>query len=335
MSAAWRPMGQEELARLERKPRALTIGNFDGVHCGHQLLLEALGTYARQHGLSRCAVTFYPHPATIVAPERAPRLLTSLEDRVALLRRFGADEVVALRFDGALSRMDAAAFATEVLAASLGAQHVVIGENFRFGKGHAGNAALLRELGAPLGFTVDALPLAHWRGMPVSSSEIRRLLLAGKVARSTRLLGRPHTLKGAIVSGRGIGSKQTVPTLNLGAVAELVPANGVYVTRTYDAEHGATYPSITNIGLRPTFDDGHPERSIETYLLGPLLSEPSHIELQFLHWIRAERKFESPELLRVQILHDVARAQAYHRRVMKWCPQEQRASQRAAHSQVR
>ncbi|MCL4781766.1 MAG: riboflavin biosynthesis protein RibF [Bryobacterales bacterium] len=320
MREASRPLAREELARLERKPRALTIGNFDGVHRGHQVLLEALGAYSSRIGLSRCAVTFYPHPATVVAPERAPRLLTSLEDRVSLLRRFGAEEVVVLRFDESLARMDASAFASEILAQSLGARHVVIGENFRFGNRQSGNASLLRQLGGILDFTVDAVPLAHWRGMPVSSSEIRRLLLGGKAARAARLLGRPYSIKGAIISGRGVGSKQTVPTLNLAEVEEVVPANGVYVTRAYDAELGAAYPSITNVGIRPTFEDGHPERSIETYLLGPLLAEPSRIELQFLHWIRAEHKFASPDLLRAQILRDVARAQAYHRRRMKWSP---------------
>ncbi|MCC7343064.1 MAG: riboflavin biosynthesis protein RibF [Bryobacterales bacterium] len=321
MNGEGNPLALEDLVRLGRKPRALTIGNFDGVHCGHQALLKALASYAGRAGLARCAVTFHPHPASIVAPERAPRLLTSLEDRVALLRHFGADEVVVLRFDESLARMDPARFATEILSQALGAQHVVIGDNFRFGNKQAGTAALLRDLGGALNFSVDVVPLAHWRGLPVSSSEIRRLLLAGNVARAARLLGRPHALKGSIVHGRGVGSKQTVPTLNLAPVEEVVPANGVYVTRTYDAEHGIAYPSITNVGIRPTFEDGHPERSIETFLLGPLLAEPARIELQFLHWIRAERKFENPELLRAQILRDAARAQAYHRRAMKWRPE--------------
>ncbi|MCC6265069.1 MAG: riboflavin biosynthesis protein RibF [Bryobacterales bacterium] len=323
-----KPLAREDLVRLGRKPRALTIGNFDGVHCGHQALLKALASYAGRAGLTRCAVTFHPHPASIVAPERAPRLLTSLQDRVALLRHFGADEVVVLRFDESLARMDAASFATEILSKSLGARHVVIGDNFRFGNRQAGTATLLRELGGPLNFSVDVVPLAHWRGLPVSSSEIRRLLLAGNVTGAARLLGRPHALKGPIVQGRGVGSKQTVPTLNLGAVAEVVPANGVYVTRAYNAEHGIAYPSITNVGVRPTFEDGHPERSIETFLLGPLLAEPVHIELQFLHWIRAERKFGSPDLLRAQILRDAARAQAFHRRILKWHPEEYRPRER-------
>lgn len=320
MSLTVQPIGLDALAGLEHKARALSVGNFDGVHLGHQLLLHRLSVYAGDNGLSRSVLTFHPHPMNIVAPERSPRLLTSLEDRVALLRRFGADEVIVLRFDEALSRMDAAAFATEVLARLLTARHIVIGENFRFGNRQAGNAALLEEAGTRLGFTVDAAPLAHWRGLPVSSSEIRRQLLAGNVTLAARLLGRFHALKGAVVSGRGIGTKQTVPTLNLAGEEEIAPANGVYVTYTYDAAHGVTYPSITNIGYRPTFNDGHPERSIETFLLGPLVAQPAHIAVAFLHRVRAERKFASPELLRAQILRDAARAEAYHRRLMKWRP---------------
>lgn len=321
MSAAVTPVSLEMLARIEHKPRALSVGNFDGVHRGHQLLLQKLSAYAAGNGLSRSVLTFHPHPTNIVAPDRSPRLLTSLEDRVALLRRFGADEVIVLRFDEALSRMSAAAFAAEVLARLLSARHIVIGENFRFGNQHAGNAALLMDLGGSLGFSVEAVPLALWRGRPVSSSEIRRQLLAGNVTLAARLLGHFHTLKGDVVHGRGVGAKQTVPTLNLGGEQELVPANGVYVTRTHDPSNGVTYPSITNIGHRPTFDDGHPERSIETFLLGPLLAQPERIAVEFLHRVRAERKFASPELLRAQILRDAARAEAYHRRLMKWRPQ--------------
>lgn len=320
MNLAVKPIALDALAGMERKARALSAGNFDGVHLGHQLLLRTLNTRAAGNGLSRSVLTFHPHPMSIVAPERSPRLLTSLEDRVALLRRFGADEVIVLRFDEALSRMNAEAFVTEVLARLLDARHIVIGENFRFGNQQVGNAALLVELGARLGFTVDSVPLAHWRGRPVSSSEIRRQLLAGNVALAARLLGRFHALKGEVVRGRGVGAKQTVPTLNLGGEREIAPANGVYVTRTHDAAHGVSYPSITNIGHRPTFDDGHPERSIETFLLGPLAAQPTRITVEFLHRIRAERKFASPELLRAQILRDAARAQAYHRRLMKWSP---------------
>lgn len=320
MSTTAAPVGLDTLAGMGRRTRALSVGNFDGVHLGHQLLLRTLDAYHRSHGLSRSVLTFHPHPMNVVAPERSPRLLTSLEDRVALLRRYGADEVIVLRFDEALSRMSAATFVKEVLGHLLGARHIVIGENFRFGNHHAGNATLLREMGAQLGFTVDAVPLVHWRGLPVSSSEIRRRLQAGDVTRAARLLGRFHTLKGHVVHGRGVGAKQTVPTLNLGGEEEMAPANGVYVTRTHDPVNGVTYPSITNIGHRPTFDDGHPERSIETFLLGPLAGQPARIAVEFMHWIREERKFANPELLRTQILHDAARAEAYHRRLMKWRP---------------
>ncbi|MDZ7639849.1 MAG: riboflavin biosynthesis protein RibF [Bryobacterales bacterium] len=318
MNASAMPLGLEQLALVERKPRAVTIGNFDGVHRGHQLLLQTLDAHALHAGLPRCALTFFPHPATVVAPERAPQLLTSLQERVALLRRGGADEVVVLRFDEALSRLSAESFAADVLAQALGVRHLVVGENFRFGNGQGGDTAFLRQSGARCGFSVEGVALAHCRGLPVSSSQIRRLLLEGHVARAMRLLGRPHALEGAVVGGRGVGSKQTVPTLNIDGMAELVPANGVYVTQTRDEERGAMYPSITNIGLRPTFDDGHLERTVETFVLGPLVAEPTRIRVEFFRWVRGERKFASPELLRAQILHDVDRAQAFHRRAMKW-----------------
>lgn len=308
---------------LPRKARAITVGNFDGVHLGHRSLLAALDQYAAQHpGITKCAVTFYPHPATVVAPERAPRLLVGLDERVRRLRELGADEIVVFRFDQAFSQMGATEFAAEVLAESLCARHVVIGENFRFGHGQAGDLQLLRKLGVELGFTVDGAALTHWRGLPVSSSEIRRRLREGDVLRAARLLGRPHSLCGPVVRGRGVGGQQTVPTLNLGTVEEALPTDGVYVTRTRDEANGILYPSITNIGFRPTFEDGHTERTIETFLLGPLLAQPERIRVEFLRRVRGEQKFESPEALRAQILQDVARAQALHRRLLKWQPRE-------------
>jgi riboflavin kinase/FMN adenylyltransferase len=323
MSAAVSLLGMGEWLAVERKPRAVTIGNFDGVHRGHRSLLAALDRYAQAHpGVAKCAVTFFPHPATVVAPDRAPRLLLSLEERVRWLRRLGADEVLVLQFDLALSRMSAAAFARDLLAEALQAQHVVIGENFRFGNGQEGNLSQLQALGTELGFQVEGLPLATWRGLPVSSSEIRRRLREGDALRVARLLGRPHSLCGPVVRGRGVGGKQTVPTLNLAPTEEALPADGVYVTRTFDEAAGAVYPSITNIGYRPTFDDGHPERSIETFLLGPLVAQPSEIRVEFLRRVRGERKFDSPEALRAQILRDVATAQAFHRRLLRWQPPE-------------
>jgi riboflavin kinase/FMN adenylyltransferase len=189
---------------------------------------------------------------------------------------------------------------------------VLVGANFRFGKRAAGDAGTLEQLGERYSFETDILAPVVWRKRVISSSEIRRLIEAGDVSTACRMLGRPHLLDGAVVRGEGIGSKQTVPTLNLDTNAEVVPGNGVYVTRTHAGER--EWPSITNIGHRPTFDGQH--RTIETYLLSVLDGpSPEKISVEFLRRVRDERKFESPEALKAQILRDVGRAQTYFRRL--------------------
>ncbi len=313
-------LGIEDLAQLPRVPRAVAIGNFDGVHKGHQLLLAALDAPARRYQALRCALTFHPHPSSIVAPERTPSAILTLEERIRLLRLNGADEVVVLRFDSALSRLSPLEFAAQVLVQGLSARHVAVGANFRFAHRQEGNVGSLSELGKSLGFAVTGVPLLAERGLPLSSSQIRRLVASGAVARAARMLGRPFSVAGPIVKGRGVGGKQTVPTLNLALPDTLLPADGVYVTQVHNLERGGTLPGITNIGLRPTFDDGHPERSIETFVLGTLETAPAAIQLDFLAWLRGEQRFENPYALKSQILHDVARAKAFHRRVSRWRP---------------
>jgi len=192
---------------------------------------------------------------------------------------------------------------------------VVVGENFRFGCNQAGDSRILNSLGARLGFEVRLLGTVRWRGRRVSSGEIRKLVEAGEVGIAARLMERPHAISGNIVHGHGIGSKQTVPTLNLRTDAQVIPARGVYITRTSELDGGRRWNSITNIGYRPTF--GSDEiLSIETFLLDPLEGEtPERIRLEFLRRVRDERKFESPEALKQQILRDLGRAKAYFRRV--------------------
>ncbi len=313
-------LGIEALSTLPPRPRVIAIGNFDGVHRGHQQLLASLAAPAHLHQASPCALTFHPHPAVTVAPERAPTPLTSLEERIRLLRHAGVAEVLVLRFDEALSRLSPHKFVTRVLVDALRACHVAVGANFRFGHLQQGDVDTLAALGRQCGFGLTAVPLLSHRRLPLSSSQIRRLLREGDVLRAARLLGRPFRLSGPIVSGRGVGSKQTVPTLNLNPPPTLLPADGVYVTRVLNAATGAILPGITNIGLRPTFDDGHPERSIETFILGPLATSPAAIHLDFLHRLRDERRFDNSEALKAQILRDVARAQTLHRRLALWQP---------------
>ena len=298
-------------------PCALTIGNFDGVHAGHRRLLCAMLEEARERGLHPVALTFDPHPLAVVAPARMPRLLTSVEERCQIIAGLGIERMLLLPFTPEVARLSPEQFAAH-LKDPLGAAVVVVGENFRFGHKHAGHADTLSRIGAQLGFETRVLPGVHLRGRLVSSSEIRASIDAGAVSLAARLLDRPHALTGEVVKGHGIGSKQTVPTLNLRTQAQVIPRPGVYITRTTDAEDRRAWNSITNIGHRPTFG-GDAALSIETFLLEPLTGDtPARIRLDLLRRVREERKFEDPAALKSQILHDAARAQAYFRRLARW-----------------
>jgi len=299
-------------------PSALTIGNFDGVHFGHRQILRRVVQTAREHGWHPSVLTFNPHPTRVVAPSRTPELLNSPEQRAALMSEEGIEQVLILPFTLELAKLSPEEFARQLLWDTLGARAVLVGENFHFGHRQAGTVRVLQELGRQLGFATEIVRAVHCHGRMVSSSGVRELLRSGDVSLAARFLTRPYSVEGAVVSGRGVGSRQTVPTLNLATSAEVLPADGVYITRTYDPATGHRWNSITNIGQRPTFGEGG-ARSIETFLLDPLDGPaPASIRLEFLRRVREERKFESPEMLRAQILKDVRTAQAYFRRLAAW-----------------
>ncbi len=299
-------------------PSALTIGNFDGVHIGHRRILRRVREIAAEHDWKASVLTFDPHPARVVAPERAPRLMTTPEQRAALIREEEIQQVLILPFTADVARLTAEEFVEKILVARLGARAVVVGDNFRFGNKKAGDTRLLNALGERLGFFTEVVQAVSCRGMRVSSSGLREIVEAGDVARAGRLLRRPYALEGDVVPGRGVGSKKTVPTLNLAPSSELLPKVGVYVTRTTDLDDGRSWESVTNVGHRPTFG-GDDRLSIETFLLDPLEGEtPRSIRLEFLRRLRDERKFESPEALQAQIFKDVTRARAYFRRSAQW-----------------
>jgi riboflavin kinase / FMN adenylyltransferase len=294
-------------------PCAITIGNFDGVHIGHQQILRRVIAVAREHGWKAAVLTFDPHPTKLVAPARAPRLLTTPEQRARLMLDQGIDEVLILPFTPEIAALTPEQFALEILSEKLGARVVLVGDNFRFGNRAAGDARTLQELGRKYGFSEEIFQAIVWRGRIISSSEIRQSIEAGHVSLACRMLGRPYALEGRVVPGAGVGSKQTVPTLNLETQAEVLPKTGVYITRTRERAGSRDWPSITNVGYRPTFN-GH-GLTIETYLLAPLEGKPpKEISVEFLRWVRDERKFPSPEELKKQILRDVGRAQTYFRR---------------------
>jgi riboflavin kinase/FMN adenylyltransferase len=258
---------------------------------------------------------FDPHPSCVVAPERAPRLLTSLEERCTLIQAEGIENILIQPFTPELARFTPEEFATRFLRDGLGVRCVIVGENFRFGCKQAGDTNMLKALGSRLGFEVRLLETVEWRGRRVSSGEVRKVVASGEVAIAGRLLERPYAISGDIVQGHGVGSRQTVPTLNLRTEAQVIPARGVYVTRTTDLVGTRRWNSITNIGVRPTFSNDD-ALSIETFLLDPLEgAAPVRIRLEFLRRVRDERKFESPEALKEQILHDVARAKTLFRRL--------------------
>jgi riboflavin kinase / FMN adenylyltransferase len=300
-------------------PSALTIGNFDGVHFGHRRILRRLAELARQHGWKPSVLTFDPHPTRVVAPDRAPLLMTSPGRRAELMEEEGVEQVLILPFTRELAQFSPEEFVRGILVGRLGARAVLVGDNFRFGHKHAGDVRMLTELGKRYGFETEVVPAVRWRGRAVSSSGIRELILAGRVSLAERLLQHAYALEGDVVGGRGVGSKQTVPTLNLSTDTELIPARGVYVTRTTDLANPARrWDSITNVGYRPTFGTSD-QLSIETFLLAPFDGEtPARIRVEFLWRVRDERRFDGPEALRAQILKDVRVAQSYFRRTRAW-----------------
>ena len=292
---------------------ALAIGNFDGLHRGHTEILERTKCEARRLGGEAVVLTFDPHPTTVVRPEHAPALLMTLAERVRHFGLYGLDATVVLTFTPEIASLSPADFVRTILVGKLRARSVVVGESFRFGYQKAGTLAVLRTLGQDLGFETHDVQPVMAGGRTVSSTAIRELVRAGKVEAARRLLGRPFSVVGEVVSGKGIGSKETVPTLNLVPDADVQPAHGVYVTLTCDRESGKQWNSVTNVGLQPTFNGN--KQTIETYLIDPLEGcTLSRIEHAFLHRLRDEKCFASAEDLRQQILCDVESTKRYFRR---------------------
>jgi riboflavin kinase / FMN adenylyltransferase len=303
---------------LDFGPCALTIGNFDGVHIGHQELMRRTAEIAHAGGWKAAVLTFQPHPAKVIAPARAPKMICDFARRAELMGAAGIEHVLVLPFTEELSRWTPEEFVLELLVKKLGAKAVVIGDDFRFGHKQAGDRALLETLGRQYGFEVVTVDPVEIREQRVSSSLLREMAAAGRIARASRLLARPFELEGRVVSGHGIGWKQTVPTLNMASDSEVLPRSGVYVTRTVEIPGDRVWESITNVGMRPTFDGD--ALTIETYLLSPFEPpDPERIRVEFLWRIRDERKFASAEELKEQILRDASRAARVHARLRRFC----------------
>jgi riboflavin kinase / FMN adenylyltransferase len=295
-------------------PTVIAIGNFDGVHCGHRWIIEHARSRARDLSAKCIAVTFDPHPVRILRPEASPRLITPIPERLRLLAETGLDAAVVVPFTKEFSHMAAEVFARDVLHLGLHAVEVHEGDSFRFGYQAQAGINELIELGHQYGFVVAAHHSRTVRGLPVSSSQIRQRIAAGDMASARALLGRPFSILSTPARGRGIGTEQTVPTINLAPYNELLPANGVYITRMKVGEgpDAVEFDSVTNAGNRPTF--GADSFAVESHLLDfhPVpLTENTPLELTFLKRIRAENRFPSPAALKAQILRDVAYAMRY------------------------
>jgi riboflavin kinase/FMN adenylyltransferase len=295
----------------------LAIGNFDGIHLGHQAILRATVECARALNAVSTALTFDPSPRKVLRPETAPPRLSTNAQRMEWFNAMGLEAVVVLPFTLDLARLSPSEFVEQILVRDLHVKAVLVGENFRFGHKQAGDVKLLTGLGAIHGFDVVIVPPVVYRGEVVSSTIIRREVTEGDVSHAARLLGRPFALTGEVVSGTGTGRRFTFPTLNLAAEQELLPARGVYITRSCLEAETRSHRSVTNIGMRPTFNGS--SLSVETHLLdAQLATAPKRMEVRFWKRLREEKKFSGPEELRAQIASDIARANRFFSRLRRF-----------------
>jgi len=299
-------------------PSIVSVGNFDGVHRAHRAVIDEIVRRARAVNARSIVVTFEPHPSRILRPDHAFKLITPGPEKLRLLQATALDAVLVLPFTRDLSLMTPHQFAHEILKKRLHAREVHEGYNFHFGHKAAGNVEVLRELGREMGFEVHDYPEMRLRGERVSSTHIRKLIAEGRVSRARHLLARPFSILSVPGRGRGYGAKYTVPTINLARYEELVPKDGVYITRARigSGDDAECFDSVTNVGNRPTF--GADSFAIETHLLNfhPIqLTPETEVELHFLQRLRDEIKFPTVEALKEQIGRDVGKAQRYLRRL--------------------
>ncbi|NOZ05392.1 MAG: bifunctional riboflavin kinase/FAD synthetase [Chloroflexi bacterium] len=304
MTVVYRAFDQAHIAG----PTLLTIGAFDGVHVGHQALIHHVTRRAQRQGMISALVTFDPHPRVVLSPERAPRFLQSTRERLETLSALGLDTVVSLQFGPALAQTSAEDF-VHLLVHDLQMRELWVGRDFALGHRRQGNVPFLKKLGIQLGFTVHPVRRVALAGERISSSRIRALLDAGEVSAAAHALGRYYLLAGTVVHGAHRGGPAGFPTANLAvATNRLLPADGVYATWVQVA--GQWIPGATNVGTRPTFDNG--QRTVETHLIdwhgGPMYGQ--EMAVHFVERLRDERKFAGVDALSAQLTRDVAQAQS-------------------------
>jgi len=301
-------------------PSVAVIGNFDGVHRGHAEVIAAVCADAQAKGCKSIAITFDPHPEQFLRPRNAPKLLTTMPERLRLLAATGVDAVLVLPFCESLACLSAREFVETILAEKLRVCAMHEGANFRFGHKAEAGVAELAEFGREFGFTLTVHEAVETHGLTVSSTAIRELVAAGDMRRARWMLGHTFAVRSTPARGRGIGGRLLVPTVNLAPYSELLPAFGVYVTRLTIGSR--CFQSITNVGNRPTF--GEPSFAVESHILDfepsdpPDLTEETPLELEFLLRLRPEIQWPSPEALKAQIFKDIARAKRFHTLCARW-----------------
>jgi len=290
--------------RLPPRPAHLAIGMFDGVHLGHQSVIEmAVHSARRRHGLAG-ALTFQPHPSVLLRPDRPTRLMMPPELKRRVLARLGIDFIIEQRFTAEFARTTAVEFVAGLKRSLPGIEAVYVGENFRFGQGRAGDVAVLIERARAAGFAVYSAPRLNHNGAPIASSRVRELLVAGDVEGANALLGYTYFCEGVVEPGRRLGRTLGFPTLNLRWEPELPPRFGVYAVTVADAS-GRSSPGVANYGLRPTVEAAAPRPLLEVHLLGGTSLGPgARLTVRWLKFLRPEQKFGGIDELRAQIARD-------------------------------
>lgn len=288
----------------------LTIGNFDGVHRGHQALLAKLTAKARATGLPASVLTFEPHPREYFAHENRPRRLTSLREKIQLLAAQGVDRLYIGRFNACFASLTAEQFIEDILIRGLGVRDLMIGDDFRFGKGRRGDFAMLQHAGQTAGFTVEAMHTLVHEGERVSSSAIREALAEGDMPHAARLLGRPYSISGRVMHGDKIGRTIGFPTANIQLKHRSPPLMGIY-TVSVDGLADKPWPGVASIGVRPTINDAG-RATLEVHLFDWSADcYDAHLRVNFLRKQRDEERYDSLEALTAQIARDAEEARAY------------------------
>ena len=298
---------QRSVPRAAESPVALTIGNFDGVHLGHEAMLRRLRETATERGLPACVMTFEPHPREFFAPDQAPSRLTSLREKLELLAEQGVERVQICRFNYALAQTDAEEFIERILVRGLGMRWLLVGDDFRFGARRAGNFVLLRQHAARFGYEVEAMESVLLDGERVSSTAVRNALAEGRLAHAARLLGRPYSISGRVVGGDGLGRKLGFPTANVQMKHNRPPLSGIFAVEL-SGVGPAPRRGVASLGVRPTVKQGgQPVLEVHVFDLDEDLYG-RHVRVDFLHKLRDEEKYADLDTLTKQIARDVEQA---------------------------